>query len=174
MLTSSRQLLPAGLHRGAVLGVPLLLVTRAAQPPVGVRVRKVRHTVVPHALRVVAHLLHESWIPGLFMLAAWGQVAALQHRGAELRVVLLLVTRAAQPPASVRVGKVGHTVVPHALGVLPSRLPLIRSRGRTGTLDARGQRHGDQWRSPQPGPCGPNRWAPRWGRLYLHLSHGAI
>src|SRR5215510_6843838 len=112
MLTSSRQLLPAGLHRGSELGVRLGLVTRAAQAPVGVRVRKIRHTVVSHALRVLAHLLHKGWIPGLFMLAAWRQVAALLHRGTELRVVLLLVAGTAQPPAGVRVGKVGHTIVP--------------------------------------------------------------
>ena len=144
MLTSSRQLLPAGLHRGTELGVPLRLVPRAAQPPVGVRIGKVGHTVVPHALRVLAHLLYERWVPGLFMLAAWGQVAALLHRGTELRVDLLLMTRAAQPPVGVWVGKIGHTVVPHALRVLPSRLLPIRCWSRAGALGARGERHGDQ------------------------------
>lgn len=144
MLTSSRQLLPAGLHRGTELGVTLVLVARATQPPVGVRVRKVRHTVVPHALRVLAHLLYEGWVPGLFMLAAWGQVAALLHRSTELRVVLLLMAETAELPVGVWVGKVGHAIGAHALREQPSRLLTIRCRSRTGALGARGQRHDDE------------------------------
>src|SRR6266545_1938602 len=120
MLTSAGQLLAAGLHRGAERRVVLLLVGGAAQPPVGVRVGKVGHTVVSHALRELAHLLHRGRV-GSLMFAAWGQVAALLLRGAELRVVLLLVGGAAQPPVGVRVGKVGHTVVPYALRVRPAR-----------------------------------------------------
>src|SRR6266540_3017736 len=140
MVAASWQLLAAGLHRGTEFRVVLLLVAGAAQPPVGVGVGKVGHTVVPHALRELAHLLHNGWVPGLFMLAAWGQVAALLRRGTELRVVLLLVASAAELPVGLGVGKVGHTVAPHALRVPPTGLlPIPRRRVRVRT-PARGQR----------------------------------
>src|SRR6266511_5144911 len=115
MLAAARQLLSAGLHRGLVLRVALLLVADAAQPTVGVRVRKVGQAVVPHALRELTHLLHKGWVPELLVFAAWGEVAARLLRGTELRVVFLLVAEAAEPPFGVGVGEVGHTVVPHAL-----------------------------------------------------------
>src|SRR6266496_4159300 len=76
MVTSPRQLLAAGLHRGSERRVVLLLVAGAAQLPVGVRVGIVGQTVVAHALRELAHLLHSGWV-GSLMFAAWGQVAAL-------------------------------------------------------------------------------------------------
>src|SRR6266511_5203676 len=115
MLAAARQLLSAGLHRGLVLRVALLLVADAAQPTVGVRVRKVGQAVVPHALRELTHLLHKGWVPELLVFAAWGEVAARLLRGTELRVVFLLVAEAAEPPVGVGVGEVGHPVIPHAL-----------------------------------------------------------
>src|SRR5712691_1812450 len=115
MLATARQLLAAGLHRGLVLRVALPLVADAAQPTVSVRIRKVGLTMVPHALRELTHLLHKGWVAQLLVFAAWGEVAARLLRGTELRVVLLLVAEAAEPPVGVRVGEVGHTVVPHAL-----------------------------------------------------------
>src|SRR6266508_3644769 len=114
MVASTGQLLAAGLHRGAERRVVLLLVASAAQPPVGVRVGEVGQPVVAHALRERPHLLHSGWV-GSLMLAAWGQVAAFLLRGSEVRVALLLVGGAASLPVGVRVGKVGHTVVPDAL-----------------------------------------------------------
>src|SRR5262249_27669666 len=115
MLASARQLLAAGLERGTVGGTVLLLVAGAAQPAVGVRVGKGGQTVSPHAFGELTHLVHEGRVADLFMLATWGQVAARLLRGTERRVVLLLVAEAAEPPAGIRVGEVGHTVIPHPL-----------------------------------------------------------
>src|SRR6266704_2329046 len=80
MVASPRQLLAAGLHRGSERRVVLLLVAGAAQPPVGIRVGEVGQTVVAHALRELAHLLHSGRV-GSLMFAAWGQVAAFLLRG---------------------------------------------------------------------------------------------
>src|SRR6266516_4731058 len=129
MSTSARQLCAAGLKRGAVLGVALLLVAGAAQLPTGVRVREAGQTVVPHTLRELTHLLHKGRIPKLFMFAAWGQIAARLLRGAERRVVLLLVADTSEPPARIRVGKAGYAVGPHALRIL-ERLLLASGRRR--------------------------------------------
>ncbi len=63
MVTSARQLRLAGLLRGEELRGVSLLVPCTGQLPLGVGVGKVGHTVVPHALRVLAHLLHEGWGP---------------------------------------------------------------------------------------------------------------
>src|SRR6266545_6029185 len=146
MVTAPRQLFAALLLRGTELRVAFLLVAGAAQPPVGVRVGKVGQTVVAHALRELAHLLHRSWV-GFLMFATWGQVAALLLRGTEPRITFLLVAGAAQPPVGVRVGKVGHTVVAHALRERPARLRLVdRGDPVSVVLPARGQ---DQQRRQQ-------------------------
>src|SRR5262249_51472108 len=65
-------------------------------------------------------------------------LAALLDGGAELRVTAVLVAGAAQLPVGIGVGKVGHTVVPHALGI-PAH--LLDKRGVSGipVLAARGQ-----------------------------------
>ena len=94
MVASARQLLAAALHSGSERRGVLLLVALAAQPSVGIRVGKVGHTVVAHALRELAHLLHSGWV-GSLMFAAWGQVAAFFLRGSEFRVVFFLVGGAA-------------------------------------------------------------------------------
>src|SRR6266508_6529724 len=104
MVTAPRQLFAALLHRSTELRVAFLLVAGAAHPPVGVRVGKVGQTVVAHALRELAHLLHIGWVPSVLMFAAWRQVAALLLRGTELRITFLLVGRTAQLPVGVRVG----------------------------------------------------------------------
>src|SRR5262249_32874676 len=124
MLASARQLCAAGLERGTVGGAVLLLVAGAAQPAVGVRVGEVGQTVSPHAFRELTHLAHEGRVSELFMLAAWGQVAARLLRGLELGVVLLLVAEAAEPPAGIWVGEAGHTVIAHALRKLQRLLPV--------------------------------------------------
>src|SRR6266511_5722553 len=111
MVASAGQLLAAGLHRGSERRVVLLLVAGAAQLPVGVRVGEVGQTVVAHALRELAHLLHSGWV-GVFMFGAWGQVAAFLLRGSEFRVAFLLVGGSASLPVGVWVGTVGHTVIP--------------------------------------------------------------
>src|SRR6266498_2901633 len=111
MVASAGQLLAAGLHRGSERRVVLLLVAGAAQLPVGVRVGEVGQTVIAHALRELAHPLHRGWV-GFFMLIAWGQVSAFLLRRPDFGVALLLVGGAAQLPVGVRVGKVGHTVIP--------------------------------------------------------------
>src|SRR6266542_1039280 len=115
MLATARQLLAAGRHRGLELRVALLLVADAAQPTVSVRIRIVGQAVVAHALRELTHLLDKGWVAQLLVFAAWRELAARLLRGTELRVVSLLVAEAAEPPVGVRVGEVGHTVVPHAL-----------------------------------------------------------
>src|SRR6266508_1506885 len=81
MLAAARQLLSAGLHRGLVLRVALLLVADAAQPTVGVRVRNVGQAVVPHALRELTHLLHKGWVAQLLVFAAWGERGLLRVCG---------------------------------------------------------------------------------------------
>src|SRR5215510_7750741 len=124
MLASARQLLAAGLERGTVCGVVLLLVAGAAQPAVGVRVGEAGQAVSPHAFRELTHLVHKGRVSGLFMLAAWRQVAARLLRGPERRVVLLLVADAAEPPVGIRVGEAGHAVIPHALRERERLLPV--------------------------------------------------
>src|SRR6266581_3727974 len=57
MVAGARQLLAAGLHRGTERRVAFLLVADAAEPPLGVRVGEVGHTVGAHALRELARLL---------------------------------------------------------------------------------------------------------------------
>src|SRR5215831_12553399 len=114
MLASAWQLCAAGLHRGAEFRVVLLLVADAAEAPVGVWVGEVGHTVGADALSELARLLHNGRIREILVLAAWGQSAAGLRRGAECRVVLLLVADAAEAPVGVWVGEVGHPVVPHA------------------------------------------------------------
>jgi hypothetical protein len=126
MLAAARQLAAAGLHRRPELRVVLLLMAGAAQPPLGVRVREVGQTVLPHALRELAHLLDEGRIAELFVLAAGGEVAAGLHRSPELRVVLPLVAAAAEPPLRVRIGKVGHTLLAHALRVRDCLVSVAR------------------------------------------------
>src|SRR5574341_1621317 len=148
MVAFARQLLAAGLHRGTERRGVLLLMAGAAHPPVGVRVGIVGQPVVAHALGELAHLLHGGRV-GSLMLAAWGQVAALLLRGLELRVALLLVGGAAQLPVGIRVGEVGHAVVPDALRPRPGRLYVV-GRGAAGlaVLFARRQqqRHQQQRR----------------------------
>src|SRR5215831_8214171 len=124
MLASAWQLRAAGLERGTVRGAVLLLVAGAAQPAGGVRVGEVRQAVSPHAFRELAQLVHKGRVSGLFMLAAWRQVAARLLRGPERRVVLLLVADAAEPPAGIGVGKAGHAVIPHALRKRERLLPV--------------------------------------------------
>src|SRR5262245_22804189 len=124
MLASARQLLAAGLERGTVGGTVWLLVAGAAQPAVGVRVGKGGQTVSPHAFGELTHLVHKGRVADLFMLATWGQLAARLLRGTERRVVLLLVAEAAEPPAGIRVGEVGHTVIAHALRKRERLLPV--------------------------------------------------
>src|SRR5262245_43152807 len=123
MLASARQLLAAGLERGTVRGAVLLLVAGAAQPAVGVRIGEAGQTVSPHAFRELTHLVHEGRVSGLFMLAAWRQVAARLLRGLERGVALLLVAEAAEPPVGIGVGKAGHAVIPHALRKRERLLP---------------------------------------------------
>src|SRR5215472_18091489 len=53
----------ARLLRGPERRVVLLIVAEAAKPPVGIRVREVGHTVVPHALRERERLLPVSGAP---------------------------------------------------------------------------------------------------------------
>src|SRR5262249_60529311 len=122
MLASARQLGAAGLERGAIARVALLLVAGATQPPLGVRVGEVRHTVGPHALRELTHLVHIGRVSELLVLAAWGQSAARLLRGTELRVVLLFVAQATELPAGIRIGEVRHAVGPDALPVLDGLL----------------------------------------------------
>src|SRR5262249_57230939 len=121
---SARQLRAAGLERGTVRGAVLLLVAGAAQPAVGVRVGEAGQAVSPHAFRELTHLVHKGRVSGFFVLAAWRQVPARLLRGPELRVVLLLVADAAEPPAGIGDGKARHAVGPHALRVLERLLPV--------------------------------------------------
>src|SRR6266542_6217433 len=113
MVPSARQLCAARFHRGLESGVALLLVGDAAQAPLGVRVGKVGPTVVAHALRELAHLLDKGRVAEVFMLAAWGQVAARLLRGTKRRIVRgVLALR--KSPVGIWVGEVGHPVVPNA------------------------------------------------------------
>src|SRR5262245_13811298 len=123
MLASARQLLAAGLERGTERRVVLLLVAGAAQPAGGVRVGEAGQAVVPHALRELAHLVHEGRVSGLFMLAAWRQVAARLLGALERGHGWRVVADAAEPPVGVRVGKAGHAVIPHALRERERLLP---------------------------------------------------
>ena len=128
MVTSPRQLLAAGLHCGTVRGVVSLLVTLAAEPPVGIGVGKIGHAILPHALRELAHLSDIGWVPGVLMFAAWSQVAACLLGGTERWIILVeLVVTERKAPVGVGIGEVRHAVVPHALRVRDARILAIRT-----------------------------------------------
>jgi hypothetical protein len=94
------------------------------------------------------------------MFAAWGQVAALCLCGTEVRVAFLLVAAAAEPPVGVRVGKVGHAVVPHALRELDQRLLRVCGRRRFGPRRRAAGCHEGEGAEQSPGRSGRGQESP--------------